>query len=76
MADGGPRSTAGQVGWRAVLTVAVIAVAVVLGASFLTGVLPADAQRVVFDSPLVVVVVIVGTTWLLWRIATRRPPAV
>jgi hypothetical protein len=62
------------VGLRDVLGVAAIAVAVVLGASFLTGALPADLQRLFFDSPVVVIVVVVGTAWILWRVATRRTP--
>jgi hypothetical protein len=57
-----------------VLTVAAVAVGVVLGAAILTSVLPTDAQRVVFHTPLAIVVLIVGTGFVLWRIAARRPP--
>jgi hypothetical protein len=57
-----------------VLTVAAVAVGVVLGAAILTSVLPIDAQRVVFHTPLAIVVLIVGTGFVLWRIAARRPP--
>jgi FtsH-binding integral membrane protein len=64
----------GAVGWRQVLLVAAVAVAVVLGAAFLTFYLPVDAQRLIFHTPLLVVVLIVGTGLVLWRIATRRPP--
>jgi FtsH-binding integral membrane protein len=53
--------------------VAGAAVAVVLGAAVLTSVLPTSLQEVVFHTPLAIVVLIVGTGWLLWRIA-RRPP--
>jgi hypothetical protein len=53
--------------------VAGAAVAVVLGAAVLTSILPTDLQEVVFHSPLVVVVLIGGTAWLMWRIS-RRPP--
>jgi FtsH-binding integral membrane protein len=68
-----PRPVGGQPGWREVLIVAGVAVAVVLGAAVLTSILPTDAQEIVFHTPLAIVVLIVGTAWLLWRIA-RRPP--
>lgn len=56
------------------MIVAVLGVAVVLGAAILTSVLPVDVQRIVFHTPLLIVVLIVGTAGLLWRIAMRRPP--
>jgi FtsH-binding integral membrane protein len=62
------------VGWREVLIVAAVAVGVVLGAAFLTAVLPADAQRLIFHTPLLIAVLIVGTGLVLWRLAARRPP--
>jgi hypothetical protein len=62
------------VGWREVLIVAAIAVGVVLGAAVLTSALPTDAQRVIFHTPLTIAVLIIGTTYVLWRIAARRPP--
>lgn len=62
------------VGWREVLVVAAVAAGVVLGAAILTAVLPTDLQRVVFHTPLLIGVLIVGTGFVLWRIATRRPP--
>ncbi len=65
-----------RIGWREVLIVAAIAVAVVLGLQLLTYLLPPEAQGVVFDSPLLIVVLVVGTTGLLWWIARRRPPDV
>ena len=46
-------------------------VAVVLGAAVLTGLLPTPIQEVVFHTPLAIVVLIVGTGWLLWRISRR-----
>ncbi len=58
-----------QPGAREVLIVAAIAVAVVLGAAILTSVLPTNFQEVVFHTPLAIVVLLVGTGWLLWRIA-------
>jgi uncharacterized membrane protein AbrB (regulator of aidB expression) len=62
-----------QPGWREVLVVAVAAVAVVLGAAIATSVLPTTVQEVVFHTPLAIVVLVLGTGWLLWRIS-RRPP--
>ncbi len=63
-----------SVGWREVLVVGALAVGVVLGAAILTSVLPTDAQRVIFHTPLLIVVLILGTGLVLWRIAARRPP--
>jgi predicted small integral membrane protein len=63
-----------SVGWPQVLIVAVVAVSVVLGAVVLTSALPTDAQRIVFHTPLAIVVLVVGTGFVLWRIAARRPP--
>ena len=62
------------VGWREVLLVAAVAVGVVLGAAILTSALPTDAQRVIFHTPLAIVVLVAGTGYVLWRIAARRPP--
>jgi FtsH-binding integral membrane protein len=67
-----PKRVTHQPGWREVLLVAGAAVALVLGAAVLTSILPTGLQEVVFHSPLVVVVLIVGTAWLMWRIS-RRP---
>ena len=69
MADGGPTA-----GWRDVLIVAAVAVGAVLGAAILTAMLPTDLQRVIFHTPLLIGVILVGTGFVLWRIAARRPP--
>ena len=61
------------VGWREVLLVAVAVVGVVLGLAFGTSLLPADAQRLVFRTPLLIGVLIVGTAVVLVRLV-RRPP--
>ena len=61
-------------GWREVLIVAAVAVGVVLGAAILTAALPTDAQRVIFHTPLLIGVLILGTGLVLWRRAARRPP--
>jgi hypothetical protein len=44
----------------------VVAVALAAGVTWL---LPADLRGIVFRSPLIIVVLIVGTTVALWRIA-------
>lgn len=47
--------------------------AVVLGAAVVTGLLPAELQRFVYQTPFAIVVLILGTGWLLWRISRRTP---
>lgn len=64
-----------QPGWREVLLVAVVVVVVVLGAAVLTSFLPRSVQDVVFHTPLAILVLVVGTGWLLWRISRREPGA-
>jgi uncharacterized membrane protein AbrB (regulator of aidB expression) len=64
-----------QPGLPQVLLVAAIVVAVVLGAAFLTSLLPTSVQEVIFRGPVLIVVLIVGTGWLLWRISRPRPRA-
>jgi FtsH-binding integral membrane protein len=61
-------------GLREVVLTAAACVVVVLGAAVLTSLLPADAQAVVFRTPLLIVVLIIGTAVALWRIARPRPP--
>ena len=61
-----------SVGLRGVLVLAAACVVVVLGAAVLTSFLPADAQAVVFRTPLLIVVLIAGTAVALWRIARPR----
>jgi len=62
-------------GWREVLLVAVAIVAISLGAAAVTGLLPPAGQDLVFKTPLVIVVLLVGTIGLMVRLAMRRPPA-
>lgn len=69
MAEG----TGRQPGLWEVLSVAAVVVAVVLGAALLTGYLPEAVQRAIFHGPVLIVVLIVGTGWLLWRISRGRP---
>ncbi len=61
-------------GFRQVALVAAGAVAVVLGAAVVTGYLPEAIQRIVFHAPVTIVVLLAGTSYVLWRVATRRPP--
>lgn len=67
---GGPTRS---IGWREVLLVAVAVVGIVLGLAIGTSLLPADAQRIVFRTPLLIVVLIAGTAIVLIRLV-RRPP--
>ena len=67
-----PSASGRQPGWREVAIVALVVVAVVLGLAVLTSLLPTTFQEVVFHTPLAILVLIVGTGWLLWRIS-RRP---
>ena len=64
-----------EVGARDVVIVGGIAVAAVLGAAVLTSVLPEGIQRFLFHEPVTIVVLVVGTAFVLWRVATRPPPA-
>ncbi len=61
-------------GLREVVVVAVVAVAAVLGAAVLTSLLPVEVQRLVFHEPLTIAVLVAGTGFILWRVATHRPP--
>lgn len=71
MAD---RDARRPVGTREVLVVGAVAVVVVLGAAVLTSALPTDVQRLIFHTPLLMAVLVVGTAVILWRVAARRPP--
>jgi hypothetical protein len=61
-----------QPGLREVLLVAAAVVGVVLLAAAATALLPKEGQGVVFHTPLLIGVLIVGTGYVLWRIL-RRP---
>jgi uncharacterized membrane protein len=56
-----------------VILVAIAAVAVVLGAAALTGLMPTPIQQAIFHGPILIAVLIIGTAWLLWRISRGRP---
>ena len=64
-----------SVGLRDVLILAGTCVVVVMGAAVVTSFLPADAQSVVFKTPVLIVVLIGGTAVALWRIARPRREA-
>jgi len=66
-------SNARSIGWREVLIVAVIAVGAVLGAQLIATFVPAIGD-VFRETPVVVIGLVAGTGFVLWRIAARRPP--
>lgn len=55
-------------GLREALLVGGLTVVIVLVAAVVTFLLPSDARDVVFRTPLLIVVLIVGTAFVLWRI--------
>jgi hypothetical protein len=55
-------------GLREALLVGGLTVVVVLVAAVVTFLLPPDARDVVFRTPLLIAVLIVGTGFVLWRI--------
>jgi hypothetical protein len=60
-------------GWREALLVGAVVAGVVLGLAVGTSLLPADAQRLVFRTPLLIVILVAGTAVVLLRLV-RRPP--
>lgn len=69
-----PAGERSEPGLRQVLLAAGLAVVAVLGAAVLTSLLPSGLQGLVFHQPLAIVVLIAGTAFVLWSVATRRPP--
>ena len=63
-----------QPGVREVLLVAAAVVVTVLVAVGITALLPRDGQEVVFHTPLLIVVLIGGTAFVLWRILRHPGP--
>jgi uncharacterized membrane protein len=53
--------------------VAAAVVTVVIGAAVLTSFMPTQVQQAIFHGPVLIGVLIVGTAWVLWRIAHGRP---
>ena len=68
-----PRPPQEQAGWRQVVLVAGVVVTVVLGAAVVTSRLPRSVQEVVFHTPVAIVVLLVGTGLVLWRVSRREP---
>ena len=62
-----------QPGWRQVALVAAAVVVAVLGAAVITRLLPTPVQQAIFHGPVLIGVLILGTAWVLWRIARGRP---
>ncbi len=66
-----------QPGIREVLLVAAAVVVTVLAAAGVTALLPSDGQALVFHTPLLIVILVGGTAYILWRIlrspGTRGP---
>ena len=63
-----------QPGLREVLLLAAGAVVVVLLAAGVTALLPTEGQGVVFHTPLLILVLVVGTALVLWRILRSPGP--
>lgn len=70
----GPRASSRQPGLREVLLVAGLVVLVVLAADALTGVLPTDIRNVIVHTPLAIMVLVLGTAFVLWRILRAPKP--
>ena len=62
------------IGLREVSASAAVSVVVVLGAALLTSLLPPEGQAIVFRTPLLILVLLIGTAAALWRISRPRPP--
>ena len=74
MADPGlPPASQRPAGWVDVMLVSAAVVGCVFGAAALTGLLPTEVQRAIFHGPVLIVVLIVGTGLLLWRVSRGRP---
>ncbi len=63
-----------QPGAREVALLGVGLVVLVLAAAAATALLPKDIQSVVFHTPLLIAVLIVGTALVLWRILRAPGP--
>jgi hypothetical protein len=59
---------------RDVLLVAAGVVLAVLGLSVLTGVVPGVGKDLVFRTPVVIAVLVLGTALMLYRVSRRPPP--
>jgi FtsH-binding integral membrane protein len=62
------------IGLREVVGAAAVSVVVVMGAALITSLLPPEGQAIVFRTPLLILVLLIGTAAALWRISRPRPP--
>lgn len=60
-------------GVREAVIVGAVTVVIVLAIAFVTLLLPANVSAIVFRTPLLIVVLIVGTVGVLWRITRPGP---
>jgi preprotein translocase subunit SecY len=60
-------------GWLRALVVGGLIVDAVLAAAFVSFLLPSSLGDVVFRSPLLILVLIAGTAFVLWTITRPRP---
>ena len=63
-----------QPGLREVLLLAAAVVGIVMVAAGVTALLPSEGQGVVFNTPLLILVLIGGTAVVLWRILRSSGP--
>jgi FtsH-binding integral membrane protein len=63
-----------QPGLREVLLLAAAVIVTVLVAAGVTALLPSEGQGVVFHTPLLILVLVVGTALVLWRILRSPGP--
>ena len=70
-----PATPPWRIAIRDVVLVGGVVVGLVLGAAILTSALPEELQRLIFHTPLAIGILIVVTSWVLWRIARSGPPA-
>ena len=63
-----------QPGLREVLLLAAAVVVTVLAAAGVTAILPSEGQSIVFQTPLLILVLIGGTALVLWRILRSSGP--
>jgi FtsH-binding integral membrane protein len=63
-----------QPGLREVLLLAAAVIVTVLVAAGVTALLPREGQGVVFHTPLLILVLVVGTALVLWRILRSPGP--
>jgi hypothetical protein len=75
VADGTNPTPDRSPGLREALVVGGLTVVVVLVAAVVTFLLPPDARDVVFRTPLLILVLILGTAGVLWRITRPGPGA-